>query len=151
MKTIKMFFVLFFLVCLFPVLLIAQDISVHEFIGKTKSDVIKQYGNPVHQDNSNPDMMCMFYQTKTVRMIFVSNKEGIYQSEATVNYSSEEKARTAIDDVIKSSIAEGFVVDTVSTNDFQLSKTGVKATLQLSENKISKDFDISVKANKSED
>lgn len=151
MKTIKMFFVLFFLVCLFPVLLIAQDISVHELIGKTKSDVIKQYGNPVHQDNSDPDMMCMFYQTKTVRMIFVSNKEGIYQSEATVNYSSEANARAAIDDLIKGSVAEGFAIDTVSTNDFQLSKSGVKATLQISENKISNNFDVSVKANKSED
>ena len=151
MKTIKMFFVLFFLVCLFPVLLIAQDISVHEFIGKTKSDVIKQYGNPVHQDNSNPDMMCMFYQTKTVRMIFVSNKEGIYQSEATVNYSSEANARAAIDDLIKSSLSESFNVDTVSVNDFQIYKSGVKADVQMTENKISKNFDVSVKAHSSED
>ncbi len=72
MKTFKMFFVTFFLICLIPGLLTAQDISVHKFIGKTKADVIKKYGNPVHQDNSNPDMMCMFYQTKTNRMIFVS-------------------------------------------------------------------------------
>ena len=151
MKTIKMFFVLFFLVCLFPVLLIAQDISVHEFIGKTKSDVIKQYGNPVHQDNSNPDMMCMFYQTKTVRMIFVSNKEGIYQSEATVNYSSEANARAAIDDLIKSSLSESFTVDTVSVNDFQIYKSGVKADVQITENKITKNFDVSVKAHSSED
>jgi len=151
MKTIKMFFVSFFLVCLFPVLLIAQDISVHEFIGRTKSDVIKQYGNPVHQDNSNPDMMCMFYQTKTTRMIFVSNNEGVYQSEATINYGTEAKARTVVDNCIKSSLAGGFKVDTVSVNDFQLSKTGVKATLQLSENKISKSFEVSVKANRSED
>lgn len=151
MKTIKMFFVLFFLVYLFPVLLIAQDISVHEFIGKTKSDVIKQYGNPVHQDNSNPDMMCMFYQTKTTRMIFVSNKDGIYQSETTVNYSTEAKARAAIDDLIKSSIEESFMVDTVSVNDFQIYKVGVKADVQMTENKISKNYDVSVKAHSSED
>jgi hypothetical protein len=151
MKKIKMFFVLFFLVCLFPVLLIAQDISVHEFIGKTKSDVIKQYGNPVHQDNSNPDMMCMFYQTKTVRMIFVSNKEGIYQSEATVNYSSEANARAAIEDLIKSSLTESFTVDTVSVNDFQVYKIGVKADVQMTENKITKNYDVSVKAHRSED
>jgi len=151
MKTIKMFFVLFFLVCLFPVLLIAQDISVHEFIGKTKSDVIKQYGNPVHQDNSNPDMMCMFYQSKTVRMIFVSNKEGIYQSEATVNYSSEANARAAIEDLIKSSLTESFTVDTVSVNDFQVYKICVKADVQMTENKITKNYDVSVKAHSSED
>jgi len=151
MKTIKMFFVSFFLVCLFPVLLIAQDISVQYLIGKSKNDVIKKYGNPAHQDNSNPDMMCMFYQTNTVRMIFVSDKTGVYQSEATANYNSEAKARTAVDDFITGSIKNEFAVDTVSTNDFQLSKTGVKATLQMSENKISKNFDVSVKANRSED
>lgn len=151
MKTIKMFFVSFFLICLFPVLLTAQDISVHYLIGKSKSDVINKYGNPAHQDNSDPNMMCMFYQTKTVRMIFVSDKTGVYQSEATANYSSETKARTAVDDFIAGSIKNDFSVDTVSTNDFQLSKTGVKATLQMSENKISKNFDVSVKANRSED
>lgn len=151
MKTIKMFFVLFFLVYLFPVLLIAQDISVHEFIGKTKSDVIKQYGNPVHQDNSNPDMMCMFYQTKTNRMIFVSDKEGIYQSESTTNFSSEIGAKTAVDELIKNSLTDGFAVDSVSINDFQIHRTGVKVDVQITENKITKNFDVSVKAHKSED
>ena len=151
MKTRYCFFVSFFLMCLIPTLLSAQDISVHKFIGKTKADVIKKYGNPVHQDNSNPDMICMFYQTKTIRMIFVSNKDGIYQSEATTNYSSEAKARTAVDDLIKNSVADGFAVDTVSANDFQLHKTGVKTDLQISENKITKNFDVSVKAHKSED
>lgn len=137
--------------CLIPVLLSAQDISVHKFIGRTKADVIKKYGNPAHQDNSNPDMMCMFYQTKTNRMIFVSNKDGVYQSEATVNYGSEANARKAVDELIQNSVADGFAVDTVSTNDFQLHKTGVKTDLQISENKITKNFDVSVKAHKSED
>ena len=151
MKTRNYFFVSFFLMCLIPILLSAQDISVHKFIGKPKSDVIKKYGNPAHQDNSNPDMMCMFYQTKTSRMIFVSNKDGIYQSEATTNYSSEANARTAVDELINNSVTDGFVIDTVSTNDFQLHKTGVKTDLQISENKITKNFDVSVKAHKSED
>jgi uncharacterized protein YegP (UPF0339 family) len=151
MKEKKYFFLSFFLICLIPILLIAQDISIHEFIGKPKSEVIKQYGNPAHQDNSNPDMMCMFYQTKTIRMIFVSNKEGVYQSEATVNYDSESSARKAIEDLMKNSIADGFAVDSISANDFQLHKTGVKADVQMIENKITKNFDVSVKARKSED
>jgi len=151
MKTKKIFFVSFLLICLIPILLLAQDISVHKFIGKTRNDVIKKYGNPVHQDNSDPNMMCMFYQTKTNRMIFVSDKEGIYQSEATVNYDTEAKARSAVDNFISGSVANGFAVDTVSINDFELSKTGVKADLQISENKITKNFDVNVKANRSED
>jgi hypothetical protein len=151
MKTKKVFLVSFFLVCTFPILLIAQDISVHKFIGKTKVDVIKKYGNPVHQDNSNPDMMCMFYQTKTNRMIFVSNKVEVYQSEATATFETETKARNVIDEFIAGSVAEGFAVDTISVNDFMVYKTGVKADLQLSENKITKNFEVSVKARKSED
>lgn len=151
MKTKKIFFVSFLLIILIPFLLSAQDISVHKFIGKTKNDVIKKYGNPVHQDNSDPNMLCMFYQTKTNRMIFVSDKNGVYQSEATVNYSSESKARSAVDKLISSSVVDGFAVDTVTINDFQLSKTGVKADLQVTENKITKNFDVSVKAHRSED
>ena len=151
MKTKKIFFGSFLLICLIPVLLVAQDISVHKFIGKTKADVIKKYGNPVHQDNSDPNMMCMFYQTKTNRMIFVSDKTVVYQSEASVNYSSETKARNAVDNFITGSIADGFAVDTISINDFQLSKTGIKADLQINENKITKNFDVSVKAHRSED
>jgi len=151
MKTRNCFFASFFLMCLFPILLSAQDISVHKFIGMKKSDVIKKYGNPVHQDNSNPDMMCMFYQTKTNRMIFVSDKNGVYQSESTSNFSSEASARKAVDELIKNSIADGFAVDSVSTNDFQLHKTGAKTDLQITENKITKNFDVSVKAHKSED
>jgi len=137
--------------CLIPILLSAQDISVHKFIGKTKAEVIKKYGNPAHQDNSNPDMMCIFYQTKTNRMIFVSDKDGVYQSESTSNFDSEINARNAVDDLIKNSITDGFAVDSVSTNDFQIHKTGVKADVQMTENKITKNFDVSVKAHKSED
>jgi hypothetical protein len=151
MKTRYYFFVSFFLMCLIPVLLSAQDISVHKFIGKTKAEVIKKYGDPAHQDNSNPDMMCMFYQTKTNRMIFVSDKDGVYQSESTTNYSSEVNARNAVDELIKNSMTDGFAVDSVSVNDFQIHKTGVKADVQMTENKINKNFDVSVKAHKTED
>lgn len=151
MKTIKHFIVSFFLMILFPILLSAQDISVHKFIGKTKSDVIKKYGNPVHQDNSNPDMMCMFFQSKTNRMIFVSNAKGVYQSEATTNYDTEAKARSVFENILQNSRTEGYAVDSISVNDFQIHKTGVKADVQMTENKITKNFDVSVKAHKSED
>ncbi len=151
MKTKSIFFISLLLICLIPILLRAQDISVHKFIGKTKKEVIKAYGNPVHQDNSDPNMMCMFYQTKTKRMIFVSDKDGVYQSEASATYDTEENARGEVDTFISGSVADGFAVDTVSINDFQLYKTGVKTDLQLNENKITKNFDVSVKARSSED
>ncbi len=130
MKARNCFFVSFFLMLLIPSFLNAQDISVHKFIGKSKADVIKKYGNPVHQDNSSPDMMCMFYQSKTNRMIFVSDKDGVYQSESTTNYSSELNARNAVDELIKISMADGYAVDSVSVNDFQIHKAGVKADVR---------------------
>ena len=151
MKTKIIFFISLFPMCLISMLLRAQDIGVHKFIGKTKNEVIKAYGNPVHQDNSNPSMVCMFYQSKTKRMIFVSDQDGVYQSEATATYDTEEKAKGEVDTFISGSVADGFMVDTVSINDFQVYKTGVKADLQITENKITKNFDVSVKAHRSED
>lgn len=84
-------------------------------------------------------------------MIFVSDKEGIYQSESTTNFSTETEAKTAVDDLIKNSMTDGFTVDSVSVNDFQIHKTGIKADVQMTENKITKNFDVSVKAHKTED
>jgi len=151
MKTITFLCVIILLLCFVFVETSAQDVAVHNLIGKSKSEVIKKFGNPVHQDNSDPAMMCMFYQDKITRMIFVSNKEGVYQSEATVEYNSESKARNAVDKFIANSLADGFAIDTVSANDFEIYKSGVKTELQLNENKLTKNFVVSVKARKSED
>ncbi len=149
MKSYKLFIVTFILF-LFPFSLFAQDINVHNFIGKKQSDVIKKYGKPVHQDNSNPDMLCMFYKTDSNSMIFVSNADGIYQAEANVSYAIEKTANKDISDLISKSIANGYDVDTVSIYDFKLRMPGVNVQLQMSENKITNKFDVRVKANKSE-
>lgn len=151
MKTITFFSLVILLICFIFIETSAQDIAVQNLIGKSKSEVIKKYGKPVHQDNSDPAMICMFYQDKTTRMIFVSDKDGVYQSEATVSYSTETSARNAVDKFIVNSVADGFEVDTVTTNDFEIHKKGVKTDLQLSENKITKDYIVSVKARRSED
>ena len=140
----------FLLIVLLPVFVNAQSLEVHKLLGQTTNAVIKQYGNPVHKDASNPDMVCMFYQNKTMSMIFVSGKTGVYQAEANKNFSTETDARSNIDSFISNSIANGFVVDTISTSDFQLKKPGAKVDLQLSENKISKNFEVKVKAKKTE-
>jgi hypothetical protein len=150
MKNKKIILLYFLLMFALPSLIYSQSIEVHNFIGKSRNEVIKKYGNPVHKDDSNPAMICMFFKSKTGSMIFVSDKKGVYQAEATKSFDSQSEARSNIDSFISNSIKNGFAVDTVSTNDFELHKQGVKADLQLSENKIEKDFEIRVKANRTE-
>ena len=149
MKTYKLLAAAIFLF-FFSLSLSAQDINVHNFIGKKQSDVIKKFGKPAHQDNSNPAMLCMFYQYGSNSMIFVSNADGVYQAEANISYNTEKAARSDLSSMISNSISKGFAVDTVSTMDFKLHKPGVNVQLQMAENKISKKYDVRVKANKSE-
>ncbi|MDY0081580.1 MAG: hypothetical protein RBR74_00225 [Ignavibacteriaceae bacterium] len=149
MKTKTVFFIAILLIFLTSELVFGQDIRVHNLIGKPRTEIIKKYGNPVHQDNSNPDMICMFYETKTYRMIFISDNNSVYQAEASVYYDSEASARKIVDDFIGESVSDEFAVDTVSVNDFQFSKPGIKADLQIKENKITKNFDVTVKARRS--
>jgi hypothetical protein len=151
MKNQKVLIVIFFLILFIPLFSSAQDIGVHNLIGKKQSDVIKKYGNPVHKDNSNPSMLCMFYKTNTSSMIFVADGNGVYQAEATKIFGKENSARSEVDLFISNSTTGGFVVDTVTTSDFHLRKKGTKVDLQLSENKLSNKFEIKVKANKVED
>jgi hypothetical protein len=145
-----------FLICssyilFFSFSIFAQNIQVHDMIGKKQNDVIKKYGNPVHKDNSDPSMMCLFYKTNISTMIFVADANGIYQAEATKTLDTEIDTRKEIDKFITSSFENGFTVDTVTTSDFHLHKKGTKVDLQLNENKLSKKFDIRVKAKKVED
>ncbi|HSP88968.1 MAG TPA: hypothetical protein VLN45_12605, partial [Ignavibacteriaceae bacterium] len=81
-------------------------------------------------------------------MIFVSDKDGIYQAEANISFDKETEARTALNILISGSVTDGFKVDSVTISDFHLEKTGVKVGLQLSENKLVNKFDIRVKANR---
>ena len=150
MKKIKILLLIFFTVLFDISITKAQDINVHNMIGKKQSDVIKKYGNPTHKDDSNPAMLCMFYSTKLNTMIFVSTKEGVYQSEATEIYNTKNDALKDLDTCIVRSIANGFTIDSVTTSDFRLQKQGVKADLQLSENKLSQKFEIKMKARKTE-
>jgi hypothetical protein len=129
----------------------AQEIDVNNMIGKTQSAVIKKYGNPVHQDNSNPAMQCMFYDSDAGRKIFVASEKIVFQAECYTSYKTEKSARSTVSNFISTSIAAGYEVDSVSSSDFRLRKSGVKVDLQLTENKLSKKFEISVKAHKTAD
>lgn len=151
MKKSISYLICFSSIIFISVSIIAQNIQVHDMIGKKQSDVIKKYGNPVHKDNSDPSMMCMFYKTNISTMIFVADANGIYQAEATKTLETEKDTRNEIDKFISSSLETGFIVDTVTSSDFHLHKKGTKVDLQMNENKLSKKFDIRVKANKVED
>lgn len=129
----------------------AQEINVHSVIGKNQSEVVKKFGNPVHKDNSNPEMVCMFYKGKNRTIVFVADKVGVYQAEATATFDNEQTARNKVDDFISLSLTDEFTTDTISVSDFHLHKKGVKVDLQLAENKITKKYEIRVKANRSED
>ena len=148
MKTQKKLLASLFLLFLFPFFIIAQDINVHNMIGKTQNDVINKYGKPVHRDKSNPAMDCMFYKTKNKRLTFVADQDGVFQAEANASYSNEKQARNALNEFITGSISTSFIVDTVSTEDFTLNKEGVNVELQLCENKMTKKYEIRVKAHR---
>lgn len=150
MKKIKIFSCML-LIFLINLSLHPQDINVHFMIGKKQSDVIKKYGNPVHKDDSNPEMICMFYKNKLNTMIFVTNKTGVYQCEVLKVYESKNNALSELDECITSSINAGFAIDSVTANDFRLRKKGARADLQMSENVLTKKFELKIKANKSED
>jgi len=150
MKLSRIFCLLIFLLLCNAYLTKAQDLNVHYMIGKKQSAVIKKYGDPAHRDDSNPEMLCMFYKNKLNTMIFVANKKEVYQSEALKTYSTKNDAVKELDACIAGSLSNGFAIDSVTTSDFRLQKQGVKADLQMIENKLSQKFEIKVKARKTE-
>lgn len=150
MKIFKILLLLVILLCLLSGKLIAQDINIYSTIGKKLSEVIKIYGNPIHQDKSNPAMVCTFYKGQDGTMTFVSDNAGVYQSETFISYKSSAEARSDIDKSISKAIANGFKCDTVSVDDFELTKKGVLSTLQVSNNRITKKTDVHAKAVRTE-
>ncbi|MBN1301860.1 MAG: hypothetical protein JW995_11655 [Melioribacteraceae bacterium] len=127
----------------------AQELHVHEFIGRSMKDVISKFGKPAHHDRSNPSMECVFYKTKTFQMVFVANKEGVFQAEGTKCFNSRSSAEKEISKLLKDSMGTGYSVDTLNVAEFELRKSGIKFNLLLFENNYSKKYEIKVKANHS--
>lgn len=150
MKTLNKILFYFLFALLITNFIQPQSIDVYNFIGKPRNEVIKKFGNPVHKDESDPNMICMFYKSKSGSMIFVSDKQSVYQIEATKIFNTESEARNNIDSFISKALEDNFSVDTVSVSYFQLHRTGAKLDLQYYENKISKNFELRVKANRTE-
>ncbi|MFA3784065.1 hypothetical protein ABRY23_13475 [Melioribacteraceae bacterium 4301-Me] len=128
--------------------LFAQDVAVCKLIGKSNSDVIKKYGKPIHQDLSNPEMQCLFYQTKDYRLVFVSNKDGVYQAEGELKYNSKENANAVIHSFLTECISDSLLVDTVNTSEYNVKGKNFKMNISLYENNFSKKYEVRVKANR---
>lgn len=142
MKTIKIFTL--FLIVLSLEYSIPQSLDVQSLIGKQLKDVIAKYGNPVHQDNSMPSMICLFYKSPT--MVFVADETSVYQAEITQEYPTDEARKTDLDDLINSSIKKGFISDTLSNNKIVMTKPGIKTDIDLINLKERSLFEIKVKA-----
>lgn len=145
-SSIALVVVLFLFFLLLPNSVLSQNIEVFNYIGKSMNTAVNNYGKPAHQDRADPAMECVFYKTKTHQIVFVANKEGIYQAEGSKYYGNRPSATKALDKIISSSIKKGFVCDTVSVTEFNIEKKGVAADICLYENVGSKKFEVRVKA-----
>ena len=123
---------------------IPQSLNVQNLIGKQLKDVIAKYGTPVHQDNSMPSMICLFYKSPT--MVFVADETSVYQAEITMEYPTEEARKADLDELIINSVKEGFVSDTLSNNKIVMTKPGIKTDIDLINLKEKSLFEIKVKA-----
>lgn len=143
-------FVLMLFVLILPENILSQQTSVCELVGKNMSAVLNQYGKPLHRDRSNPQMDCVFYQTKSARMAFVADKDGVYQIQIDYYYSTKDDADKAMNGFLTECGAKSMKIDTVNVSDFKISKPGVKMNLTLFENSFSKKYEIKFKADRSE-
>ncbi len=146
MNSLKHISKVLFLFVVFAFSLYAQDISIQDMIGKSKDAVLNKYGKPVFMDDSNSEMLCMFYKTNGTDITFVSDNKGIFQAEARAAYTNEKSAKSVLDDFLKKALAEKYSIDTLEANAFTLQGTGVKVELQLLRNPITKKYNLNVKA-----
>ena len=142
---------LFLLLLLIPTSLLAQDKLVYNMIGKKISAVPATYGKPTYHDKSTPAMECIFYKSKTIRMVFVGNKEGIYQAEMCTTITNAGRAKGVFDRIIAKSIKKGFTADTLSTDVITLKRPGTNVDLSLFHNTYVKQYEINLKAKKTAD
>lgn len=126
----------------------SQSVPVYEMIGKRVSSVTNTYGKPAHSDKSDPTLECMFYQTQTLRMVFVADKDGVFQAESTRSLNSSGSAKSHLDEIIRGCLAKEMTVDTLNAEDFKAVGDNVKAEITLFQNSYSKKYEVRVKATK---
>lgn len=139
---------LFLLFLIIPTSLLAQDNPVYDLIGEKISKVAATYGKPTYHDKTSPEMECIFYKSQTNRMVFVGNKEGIYQAEMCTTITEQVTARNVFDRIIARSINEGFKADTLSADVINLKRPGTQMDVSLFNNTYAKQYEINLKAKK---
>ena len=148
MKT-KIFFLMIISTVIFSDIC-AQQVKYCQMIGKGINDIIKIYGKPVHQDLSNPDMKCVFYQTKTSRTTFIAGNEGVYQIQADLSYDTENEAMKTIGGFLGDCGAQSYEIDTLSIGNYNIKAPVVRMSLNLFQNTYLKKYEVKFKAEKSE-
>lgn len=81
-------------------------------------------------------------------MVFVGNKEGIYQAEMCTTITEQVTARNVFDRIIARSINEGFKADTLSADVINLKRPGTLMDVSLFNNTYAKQYEINLKAKK---
>ena len=127
----------------------AQDLNIHKMIGKTKADVINKYGKPTQLDDSNSSILCMFYKNPNYHFSFVSYEGVVFQASANIGYKNEQSAKEALDNFISSSVKDSMAVDTLSTSNFNVHKTGVSVEIRLISSQSVNKFILCIDAKKS--
>ena len=146
----KMFFPVIILSFLFTSFIYAQGKASYDMIGKNANEVIKTFGKPVHQDNSNPSMRCLFYKTAAEQIIFVADKNGVYQIESTEWYNSKNAAQKAFDKFISDCLAKGFTRDSIDVYNYVLRRPGSRIELSFFGDTSQNRYQVIAKANRSE-
>lgn len=139
---------LFFLLLIIPSTFLAQSRPVYDMIGRKISTISDSYGKPTYHDKSSPEMECIFYKSKTNRMVFVGNREGIFQAEMCTTITDAGRARKVFDDIIAKSMKSGFKSDTLSNDMVNLVRPGTNVDLSIFHNTYAKQFEINLKAKK---
>lgn len=146
MKTIKILFLILFSAGFFAQNNFAQDLDAYKFIGKRIEDVRNHYGKPIHIEDSNPSMVCIFYKKDKNTMTFVSDENSIFQADVLVFYETKNAAKTELNKVVSQANQQSFAADTLSSMEFKLKKEDVAFDIAMAQDPNSTKYEISIHA-----
>lgn len=146
MKALKIFLLVLFAAGFFAENNFGQDLDIYKFIGKTIEDVKNHYGKPMHIEDSNPSMVCVFYKKNNDTMTFVSDENSIFQADALVFYDNKNAALNELNKVVNAANQQNFIADTLSSTEFKLDKEDVAFDIALAKDQNSDKHEITIHA-----